>query len=61
MKKFIQYIKEVRREMGKVTWPTREEVVGGTTLVIVLSLVMALIIFIFDSALTRIISLIFNI
>ncbi len=61
MKKFIQYLKEVRREMGKVTWPTREEVVGGTTLVITMSLVMAFVIKLFDFSLSKMLQMLFNI
>lgn len=41
-KKVIQYFKEVRQEMSKVTWPTRQETIRQTTLVIVISLTVAL-------------------
>jgi len=36
-----QYLKEVREELGKVTWPSRQDVVQGTIRVIVVSLIFA--------------------
>jgi preprotein translocase subunit SecE len=39
--KVIQFFKEVRVELGKVTWPSREELIGSTIIVIVLSLIMS--------------------
>lgn len=60
MQKLIQYLKDVRSEMAKVSWPTREEIVGGTSLVVVLSVVIAAVVRVFDIALTRVISLVLN-
>ncbi|MBI2167418.1 MAG: preprotein translocase subunit SecE [Candidatus Omnitrophica bacterium] len=37
-----QFIREVRQELKKVTWPTREELTGSTTVVIVTTLLMAI-------------------
>lgn len=37
------YIKEVRAEMNKVTWPTREEVVRLTRIVLLVTVLSALI------------------
>jgi len=34
-KRFWNYLKEVRSELKKVTWPTRKEVYGTTVVVIV--------------------------
>ena len=39
--KVTQFFKEVRVELGKVTWPSREELIGSTIIVIVLSLIMS--------------------
>jgi preprotein translocase subunit SecE len=39
--KVIQFFRDVRVELGKVTWPNREELIGSTIIVIVLSLIMA--------------------
>ena len=35
----IAFIKETREELGKVVWPTREQVVRSTTIVILISLI----------------------
>lgn len=48
MQKLIQYLKEVRAEMMKVSWPPWNELTGGTILVIILSLIMSLFVFACD-------------
>ena len=35
MQRFIEFLKEARAELGKVTWPTRNELYESTILVIV--------------------------
>ena len=35
MSRFIEFLKEARAELGKVTWPTRKELYESTILVIV--------------------------
>ncbi len=42
MKKLIQFLKEARVELKKVSWPTRKEVIASTTLVIVVSVLAGL-------------------
>jgi preprotein translocase subunit SecE len=37
----LQFIKEVRVELKKVTWPGRNEVIGSTAVVIVASFVVS--------------------
>jgi len=37
----LQYLREVREELSKVSWPKRSEVVQGTVRVIVVSLLFA--------------------
>jgi preprotein translocase subunit SecE len=44
----MQYLKDVRSEMLKVSWPTLNELTGATTLVIVLSIMMAIFVFACD-------------
>lgn len=39
--KITEFLKEVRLELKKVTWPTRQETIKYTTAVIVFSLVVA--------------------
>ena len=50
--KISKFFREVRSEMSKVTWPTREELIGSTSVVIVLSLIFAVFIGILDVALS---------
>lgn len=47
-KKIIEYLKSVYLEMRKVTWPTRSELVSSTIIVIVISVFVAVVIFILD-------------
>jgi preprotein translocase subunit SecE len=37
----VQFVKEVRVELKKVTWPQRNEIIGSTAVVIVASFVVA--------------------
>ncbi len=37
----VQFLKEVRVELRKVTWPQRKEVIGSTAVVILASFVVA--------------------
>jgi preprotein translocase subunit SecE len=41
MKKILNFIKEVREELKKVNWPTRQETVNYTLIVIGISLAVA--------------------
>jgi preprotein translocase subunit SecE len=58
-KKAIAYLKDVRQEMSKVTWPTRNEVWQSTVVVLVLSGILALFVFGADLSLSRLINLLF--
>ena len=56
----INFLKEVKVELGKVSWSTRQEVLGSTFVVIVISAIMALFIFLADIALSRTLNFIFK-
>lgn len=45
---FRQYLKEVRQELKKVAWPSREELVTYTVVVFVTTAVLTLVIFAMD-------------
>jgi preprotein translocase subunit SecE len=47
-----RFIKEVRIELNKVTWPSREELKGSTILVIIVSVFFAVYIGIIDMLLS---------
>ena len=42
--KMAKFLKEVKVEMGKVSWPTREELISSTAVVVVVSLIFAVIV-----------------
>jgi preprotein translocase subunit SecE len=48
MKKIVQFFKDSYAELRKVVWPTREDVLASTKVVIVSTLVMALVLGLFD-------------
>jgi preprotein translocase subunit SecE len=52
----VTYLKEVREELGKVTWPTRKEVVKMTFTVLVVSAFIAVFIGSLDFVLTNFIA-----
>lgn len=57
-KRLIQYFKEVRSELRKVTWPNRKELTQYTTVVFVSVFIVAFVIWIVDSAFTGLLNLI---
>jgi preprotein translocase subunit SecE len=51
----IQFFREVKVELQKVTFPTRQETVGSTIVVLVLTVIMAFYLGFSDWALARIV------
>ena len=51
---------EVRSEMLKVTWPTRDELANSTSVVLTVSTAMAIFIFIADAVLSFVMNQILN-
>ena len=45
------FFSETKQELAKVNWPTRDELIGSTMLVIVVTLILAAYVFIIDVAL----------
>jgi preprotein translocase subunit SecE len=58
IQKTTNFLKEVRGELGKVTWSTREEVLGSTFVVITVTAILAIFIFVVDIILARLLNLI---
>ena len=46
-----QFVRQVKQEISKITWPTRAEATQGTVVVIVMSLILALFLVCVDSVL----------
>jgi preprotein translocase subunit SecE len=56
----VQYLKDVRAELIKVSWPTRNELTSATLLVIGLSLVMSLFVYGCDKVLDFVLSFLYR-
>lgn len=52
MEKIKKFLKEVVAELRKVTWPTKDELIGSTIVTIIVSLIVAIFIGIVDRILT---------
>jgi len=50
--KIAKFLKEVRSELTKVTWPTRRELIGSTIVTIVVTIVISVFIGIVDRILS---------
>ncbi|OGG27922.1 preprotein translocase subunit SecE [Candidatus Gottesmanbacteria bacterium RIFCSPLOWO2_01_FULL_48_11] len=55
-----KFLKEVVAELKKVTWPTREETIKLTAVVIAISVIVGAFIGSLDAALAKLTSLVFN-
>ena len=55
-KTFREFLVDVRKETGKVSWPAKDEVVGTTTVVIVYTAVVGVFLFVVDAAVTPVIN-----
>ena len=52
LEKIQKYLKETSAELRKMTWPTKEELIGSTLVTVVVSAVVAVFIGIVDRLLT---------
>jgi preprotein translocase subunit SecE len=55
--KITKFFNDVKVEMAKVAWPTREELINSTMIVAVVSLLFTAFIFVADLVLSRVIQL----
>jgi len=56
----VNFLKEVRAELGKVAWSTREEILSSTMVVIVVTLILGVFIGVLDVFLSKLLSLLFK-
>lgn len=56
-----QFVREVRQEMERVTWPTRQETMVSTIMVLIFSVIAALFFFLSDQVIAFVIKLILGI
>lgn len=56
----VRVFRETRSELRKVVWPTREETIRLTVVVVAISVVIGLILFVGDSIFTSLYALLIN-
>jgi preprotein translocase subunit SecE len=59
MNRLSNYVKETRAEMSHVNWPSREQTIRFTTLVILVSLATAALLGLSDFVFSRLLTLLF--
>lgn len=57
----LQYLKEVRQETKKVTWPTRKETIASTIAVFIMVTLVSIFLFLSDQVLAWLVSLVLGI
>lgn len=55
IKRIPKFFKEIREELKKVNWSTRQELTGATVIVILASAFLTLYIFIIDKGLSKLV------
>jgi len=59
-KKIEKYLKETAAELRRMTWPTKDELIGSTIVTVVVSLIVAIFIGIVDWILVRAMTFLFS-
>jgi len=54
------YIEEVGKEMRKVSWPSRQELISNTLLTILATIVISLFIFVTDRVISEVLAFIYR-
>ena len=58
MKKIVQFLKETKFELKRVTWPTRREMLAGASVVLVIVFIVAFYLGIVDIILSKLIKVV---
>ncbi len=58
--KFVNFLNDVKLEMGKVSWSTRDELIGSTIVVLVSLAILSIFIGICDVILSTIVNIIMS-
>lgn len=58
VQKSVQFVREVKIELKKVTWPTRKQTMGSTAVVIVLVLIISIFLGLVDASLSKIVQMV---
>jgi preprotein translocase subunit SecE len=59
LQKVTNFVQDVRQEMSKVSWPSKDQLKGQTLIVIGVSLFFAIFIFLVDHLLARLLSFLY--
>ena len=57
--KITEYVKETRSEMSHVTWPTRRQAIAYSVMVVLISLLTAVFLGLFDYIFSKLLTLLF--
>jgi len=57
--KVINFFEDIYKEMKKVTWPKKEELIDSTKVVIITMLISAVIVYIIDKGISELLKAIF--
>ena len=60
IEKPLNFVKEVKAELGKVAWSTRQELIGSTMVVISVTAIMAVFIGVIDLILSKFLTVVFK-
>ncbi|MCD6086396.1 MAG: preprotein translocase subunit SecE [Candidatus Hydrothermae bacterium] len=60
IRKFMNFLKESKAELQRVTWPTKEAIIGGTAAVLLLSLILVIYMWVIDLTLSRLFSMLLS-
>ncbi len=56
----VNFLREVRAELGKVAWSTRRELLASTVVVIIVTLILGVFIGIIDVILSKLLTILFK-
>ncbi|MCX5697813.1 MAG: preprotein translocase subunit SecE [Candidatus Omnitrophica bacterium] len=60
IQKPVNFLREVKQELTKVSWSTRSELMGSTVVVMVITLILAAFIGLIDLVLSKILTIVFK-
>ncbi len=58
--KSLQFLREVRVELKKVTWPSRKQAIGSTVVVLILTMIISLFLGVVDVGLSSLVRVVLN-
>lgn len=54
-KRFVKFFKDIRNELKKVIWPTRDQLINNTATVLMVCFLVGVIIWVSDEVLTKVV------